>query len=168
MLLLSYYCYYYHPCIIHGIFVGLPDSVLGQFSTASRIQFASQDTPQAMAQWVAAGKRLAIFSSGSREAFVGTVLGGQLSSLTFQNGNVILDDFFWFGWSPDRFWCLVIFDSFWFWISFSRCTEALWALAVRASWFWIITYAINGECLSEPSICWYHEMMPWDIEDPWQ
>ena len=67
--------------------------MLGQFSTASRIQFASQDTPQAMAQWVAAGKRLAIFSSGSREAAT-LEQCWEVNLVTFQNGNLILDDFF--------------------------------------------------------------------------
>ena len=32
-----------------------------------------EDTPDAMAEWVAAGRRVAIFSSGSREAMI---LGG--------------------------------------------------------------------------------------------
>lgn len=29
-----------------------------------------EDTPDAMAEWVAAGRRVAIFSSGSREAII--------------------------------------------------------------------------------------------------
>ena len=34
----------------------------------ARAHARAQDTPEAMAAWVAAGKRVAIFSSGSREA----------------------------------------------------------------------------------------------------
>ena len=63
-----------------------------------------------MAQWVAAGKRLAIFSSGSREAAT-LEQCWEVNLVTFQNGNLILDDFFWihpFGQDPPPNGCVTL------------------------------------------------------------